>query len=207
MHPAAMRNGYVHRSGLALTLLVVVSILGATAGHASQKANSDVVDNTIATGPLRKLGRVTGFPLPRYVSIKSTKARMRVGPSTDYPVRWVYEAKGLPMEIIEEYGNWRQVRDSDGTTGWMSTVLLSGDRTGLVTPWRSAKDPMVNLRNAASPTARVIAKLQPRVRLNLRRCDIHWCHVTVQGDGSAGYIQQKFVWGAYPDEIISEQRL
>jgi SH3-like domain-containing protein len=153
------------------------------------------------------MGRVTGFPLPRYVSIKSGRARMRVGPSSDYPIRWVYEARGLPIEIIEEYGNWRQVRDSDGTTGWMSAVLLSGNRTGLVAPWRSAKDPMVKLRDGASPKADVVAELQPRVRLNIRNCDRHWCEVSVQGDGTSGFIRQELVWGVYRDEIISERHL
>lgn len=186
-------------------LLGGAQLFGAVCGYAGQKA--DTTASPIASGPVRQLGRVTGFPLPRYVSIKSGRARMRVGPSTDYSIRWVYEAKGLPIEIIEEYGNWRQVRDSDGTTGWMSAVLLSGDRTGLVAPWRSAKDKMISLRNNPSPKAGVVAELQPRVRLNIRNCDSHWCEVSVQGDSTSGYIRQELVWGVYRDEIIGEHRL
>jgi SH3-like domain-containing protein len=194
-------------SGVLAGLFGAAQLVMSADSYASQKAESANVASTNATGPVRQLGRVTGFPLPRYVSIKSARARMRVGPSADYPIKWVYEARGLPIEIIEEYGNWRQVRDSDGATGWMSAVLLSGDRTGLVAPWRSAKDKMISLRNDPSPKAEVVAELQPRVRLNIRNCDSHWCEVSIQGDGTSGYIRQELVWGVYRDEIISEHRL
>ncbi|HBF29705.1 MAG TPA: hypothetical protein DDW73_08790 [Rhizobium sp.] len=150
------------------------------------------------------VGRVTGFPLPRYVSIKAAKARMRVGPSTDYPIRWIYEAKGLPIEIIEEYGEWRQVRDSDGTSGWMNAVLLSGNRTGLVTPWNKGKGPLVSLRKSPAKTAGLVAQLQPGVRLDIHSCDSLWCRVSVQNQSLAGYIRQGFVWGVYPSETVND---
>ncbi|MGT2466406.1 SH3 domain-containing protein [Mesorhizobium atlanticum] len=40
-----------------------------------------------------------------------------------------------PLEIYQEYGNWRRVRDWDGSTGWIYHSLLSGRRTGIVAPW------------------------------------------------------------------------
>jgi SH3-like domain-containing protein len=72
----------------------------------------------------RDTGRVTGLKLPRFVSLKSETARMRVGPSTDYTVRFVYMVAGLPLELIDEWGNWRLVRDHDGSSGWMHAALL-----------------------------------------------------------------------------------
>ncbi|MCM2294487.1 SH3 domain-containing protein [Allorhizobium sp. BGMRC 0089] len=153
----------------------------------------------------RKAGRVTGLPLPRFVSLKSDKARMRAGPSFDYPIRWVYEAKGLPVEILEEYGNWRQVRDCDGVSGWMNSALLSGKRTGLAAPWRTVSGEMIDMHAAPGPLSQVMAKLQPRVRLNVHDCDGHWCEVSVQNGGPSGYIRQSLVWGVYPAEIIGEK--
>lgn len=184
---------------------VVAMVMGAVCAALPVSAMASASGN--ATAPVtfqQPKGRVTGFPLPRYVSIKAAQARMRVGPSTDYPTRWIYEAKGLPMEIIEEYGAWRQVRDSDGTTGWMSAVLLSGTRTGLVAPWRSGKDSLVPLRNGPGSTYRVVARLQPRVRLTILSCDTHWCKVSVQKAGLAGYLRQGLVWGVYPDETVKD---
>ena len=44
------------------------------------------------------------------------------------------------MEIIQEYDNWRRVRDSDGSEGWINQSLLSGKRTAIAAPWQRGKD-------------------------------------------------------------------
>ncbi len=45
----------------------------------------------------------SGLPLPRFVSLKSKRVNMRIGPSTDYAVSWMYMKSGMPVEIIQEY--------------------------------------------------------------------------------------------------------
>jgi SH3-like domain-containing protein len=59
----------------------------------------------------------SGLPLPRFVSLKSAKVNSRIGPGVTYAVDWRYMKAGLPMEIIQEFDNWRRVRDSDGAVG------------------------------------------------------------------------------------------
>ena len=73
-------------------------------------------------------GRVTHLPLPRFVSLKGDKTNMRSGPGEDYALLWVYQKKGLPVEIIDEYEQWRRVRDLDGSEGWIHQSVLSGRR-------------------------------------------------------------------------------
>ena len=142
-------------------------------------------------------GRETGYPVPRFVSLKSDRARMRIGPSTDYAVKWVYTRRGMPMEITEEYGNWRRVRDSDGVTGWMSGALLSGDRTAMIGPWL---DEPVALRRSASSGGGVAARLAPKVIMHVTRCDGRWCAVALRASGMEGYVEQASLWGVYPGE-------
>jgi SH3-like domain-containing protein len=144
-------------------------------------------------------GRETGLPIPRYVSLKAYKARMRVGPSTIYPTKWIYMKPGLPLEIIDEYGHWRQVRDDVGTTGWMHSALLSGLRTAVVAPWLKTN---AMLRGSPETTAALIAELQPGVLLSLRSCTGAWCSVSVQKHSASGYIRQNMLWGAYPGEMF-----
>lgn len=146
-----------------------------------------------------RTGRVTGYPVPRFVSIKSANAHMRVGPSTDYATNWIYSARGLPLEIIEEFGNWRQVRDADGTSGWMFAPLLSGRRTAVVGPWMAKS---VRLHNEPRSSAAVIAKLAPSVRLNISNCDGSWCNVSLQTRRLSGYVSQADLWGVYPHERV-----
>ena len=43
------------------------------------------------------------------------------------------------MEIIQEFDNWRKVRDPEGNEGWILHSLLSGERTVIVAPWDKGK--------------------------------------------------------------------
>ena len=87
----------------------------------------------------------SGLPLPRFVSLKSGRVNSRIGPGVNYPVDWLYLKSGLPMEIIQEYDNWRRVRDSDGAEGWINQSLLSGKRTAIAAPWQRGKEAQINL--------------------------------------------------------------
>ncbi|WP_052182735.1 SH3 domain-containing protein [Rhizobium sp. YS-1r] len=177
------------------SLLSMCLILGLAAHEAH--ADRDATAANLVAG-FRK-GRETGFPIPRFVSLKASRAHMRVGPSTDYATVWIYSARGLPVEITEEYGNWRRIRDPDGVTGWMFAPLLSSRRTAVVGPW--IKQP-IPLRSAPSRNARIIARLSAEVRLDLDHCDGSWCEVSLQKQRLSGFVEQGSLWGVYPGETI-----
>lgn len=108
----------------------------------------------------------SGLPLPRFVSLKAERVNMRVGPGKQYAVAWRYVKTGLPLEVIQEYDNWRRVRDAEGTEGWIYHSLLSGERAAAVAPWRRGKaldDPLVGMRREPGAGAAVVARLEPGV--------------------------------------------
>lgn len=143
-------------------------------------------------------GQVTGLPLPRFVSVKAEAANVRIGPGTDYPVKYTIVRRGLPLEITAEFENWRRVRDWNGDEGWMLGALLSGRRTALTRPWSDA-DPVL-LHASASNQSSVAAIVHPKVLVTIEECDGTWCEVTARGRN--GYIQQTALWGAYPNEVF-----
>lgn len=146
----------------------------------------------------------SGLPIPRFVSLKADRVNLRRGPGTDYPTGWVFRRAGLPVEIIKEFDTWRQIRDAEGTTGWVLRTLLSGRRTAIVLPWarNSSEDSAASASvfNSNSSRSRTIAKLEPGVITNLKHCDGSWCRITVEN--FAGYIEQKNLWGVYENEQI-----
>jgi SH3-like domain-containing protein len=144
-------------------------------------------------------GRETGLPIPRFVSLKAGHARMRIGPGFEYAVEWLYQAPGLPLEIIEEYGNWRQVRDCDGISGWMHQSLLSSTRTAIVGPW--LKD-MAPVRAQANKNGVVTAKLEPRVRVKILSCSLSWCDIAIKKEHIDGFVEKSALWGVYPQEVF-----
>jgi SH3-like domain-containing protein len=144
----------------------------------------------------------SGLPLPRFVSLKATRVNLRIGPGRDYAVAWLYTRPGVPMEVIQEYDNWRRVRDAEGTEGWVYQSLLSGDRTATVAPWKAAsgQEEFINMHREARANARIVARLEPGVVVEVKTCDGDWCEASA--DGVDGYVAQSEIWGAYPGEAF-----
>ena len=144
----------------------------------------------------------SGLAVPRYVSLKSDRVHIRQGPGTDHKVLWVFKRAGLPVEVIKEFEGWRQVRDAEGTTGWLLQSLVSGRRTALILPWEIKVEPapQIALRADARDSAAAVAIVEAGVIANIRSCDGRWCYVSV-GD-FRGYIEQKKLWGVYESEVV-----
>ena len=143
-----------------------------------------------------QVGQSTGLPIPRYVSLKSDRVNLREGPSKDHRTSWVFQRAGLPVEITAEFENWRRIRDSEGTEGWVLQSLLSGRRTGIVAPWKRGEVFPIYVKPVEG--AGLSAKLQSGVQGVLRKCDAQWCRIT--GEGYDGYIPKVLLWGVYPDD-------
>jgi len=146
----------------------------------------------------------SGLPVPRFVSLKADRVNLRQGPGTEYPTAWVFRRVGLPVEVIKEFENWRQVRDAEGTEGWVLGSMLSGRRTAVVLPWEmkgeSGQVVAAMLREDDRESARPVARLEPGVLANIISCDGRWCRISV-GE-FRGYIEQSKLWGAYQGEVI-----
>ncbi len=170
--------------------------LGIGAVHVETVQAQPVAAPTTETGP-------SGFPLPRFVSLKSDRVNLRAGPGTEYPASWVFRRAGLPLEVTKEFETWRQVRDAEGTTGWVLQSFLSGRRTALVLPWEvkeGGAPPQVSIMSSDSASSRPVAIVEAGVVANVLTCDSVWCNVTVET--YRGYIEQKKLWGVYAGEVL-----
>jgi SH3-like domain-containing protein len=150
-------------------------------------------------------GKVTGLPIPRYVSLKTDRVNLREGPSKEHRTAWVFQRAGLPVEIVAEFETWRRIRDAEGTEGWVLHSLLSGRRTGLVTPVTKGDPQPVPLYERAADRTEIVARLQPGVIANVKQCGGLWCRIIVPQSGSGeldGYIHQDRLWGVYPGEKV-----
>jgi SH3-like domain-containing protein len=147
----------------------------------------------------------SGLPLPRFATTRSSPINVRVGPGTRYDVAWVYVKPGTPVEIIQEFDTWRKIRDFDGSEGWVHQNLLSGNRAGLVAPWRAGEQ--LPLFSGKSEEGGVRAYLPAGFQVGITECDKAWCTVTAmdhpEGGGQRsydGFLPQDELWGVYQDE-------
>jgi len=143
-------------------------------------------------------GGVTGLPIPRFVSLRADEVNLRTGPGIRYPIDWVYQRKGLPVEVIDEFEAWRRIRDREGTTGWVHQSMLAAERTAVVIGERRM------LRQTATAGSEPVAWLDPGVIVVLKRCADAWCEaVALDGNDSyRGWIGKSEIWGVYPDETL-----
>ena len=174
---------------MALRRFCSVTVLAASLLGASVSAGYAAKDSAQTT---------SGLPVPRYVSLKSDHVNVRAGPTKDNDVAWVYTKVGLPVEITAEYENWRRVRDSEGSEGWVYHSLLSGRRTAVIT--MKKKDDLAPIYDRADPAGAVAARLQAGVVATVKHCAAGWCHIG--GNGFDGWIEQQRLWGVYADEKV-----
>jgi SH3-like domain-containing protein len=162
--------------GLLAALLTFTSVIGPT------RAGTDVV--------------TSGLPVPRFVSIKADRVNVRGGPDKDHDVSFIYTRVGWPVEITAEFENWRRIRDSDGSEGWVYHSLLSGKRTAAVQ--LKVKTDMAPLHAKPDRDSAVTARLEVGVLATVKACTGTWCHIV--GAQFDGWVDQNDLWGVYPNE-------
>jgi SH3-like domain-containing protein len=139
-------------------------------------------------------GRSTGLPVPRFVSLKRDEVNVRFGPGRQYPINWVFTRRGIPVEIVAEFDNWRKVRDHEGTEGWINAGLLNAQRTIMI------QGAIRDLKRTASTQSRVLLRAEPGVIGELFECQESWCRVEIEG--RRGWLQRGEFWGTLPNEVI-----
>ncbi len=145
---------------------------------------------TLSAEPSDPLGNFK----PYYASFRSNEVNMRVGPSKDHPITWVYHRKGLPVRVIDTHNEWREVVDPFNDHGWVKKSLLAPRRTVMTHSKTSS------LRSNPSITSAVIAEVEPGVVCGLNSCNQHWCKV--DAGPYRGWLEKSVLWGVEPTEIL-----
>ena len=153
----------------------------------------------LALAPLFAIGAARGEdkpppPAPRYEALRFGKVRMHAGPGRQYPVLWVYQRKGLPVEVQASYDVWRRVADPDGTVGWVEDTMLSDKRTVLVTKTRRT------LRQDPADTSAAVALADPGTVAHVTLCETGWCKLKF--DSYDGWLKETELWGTAPNETF-----
>ena len=127
--------------------------------------------------------------VPYWASLRADEINMRVGPSADYKIDWVYRRRGLPVKVVRVMEGWRLIEDPDGARGWVAARLLDPDRGALVI----GKSPAA-MHEDDDEASKVKWRLEPGVVGRLGDCDDGWCEFTV-GERE-GWVRQESLWGA-----------
>lgn len=130
----------------------------------------------------------SGYPVPRFVSLKNDETFCRVGPSFDHPVAVTYLKAGTPLLVVAETtDHWRKVRDADGAECWAHQTTLRAPNHVIVLE----ETALFAQRDRDSP---VRARLAPRVMARMERSDSGWAKLSAEG--FSGWAETGGLWGA-----------
>jgi SH3-like domain-containing protein len=132
--------------------------------------------------------RAQDRPVPYWASLRYDEVRMRVGPSEEYPIEWVYKRKGLPVKVVRVREGWRFVEDPEGTTGWIARSQLDPERGVLVIGTELAE-----MRAAPDAASALRWRARPGVVARLRSCRDSWCEIDAAG--RSGWVARERLWG------------
>ena len=126
-------------------------------------------------------------------SLKNTKVNVRLGPSKNYPIKYVYEKKYLPVKIIDEHYNWRKVRDYDNDSGWIHISQLSKIKTTV-----TMKNNQV-VYSSPSIYSKPKVKLEIYQVLTIKKCNRIWCEI--KNSETNGWIKKEHLWAINEHKI------
>jgi len=125
---------------------------------------------------------------PTYATLKAAPVNARGGPGEDYKALWTYQAKGVPVQIVEQSEDWRRICDPEGGLAWVRARALDSRHTVMRT---IPKD--LPLRRAPNADAKVSAVLAGRATALLMTCKAGWCRISV--DHTTGWARDDELWG------------
>ena len=125
-----------------------------------------------------------------FVMLKNSKVNVRYGPSFEYPIKYMYLKKNLPVKVIDKKENFRRIIDLKNNSGWIHTSQL-----------RKASS-VVLVKNHlifSKPTkfSEPIAIAEKGKLILLKKCKDNWCKT--KNKNISGWILFKEFWGKLPN--------
>lgn len=124
-----------------------------------------------------------------YASLRSNETNVRAGPGQNYPIKFTFKLRGIPVRVISEYDNWNEIEDYEGQTGWVTQSLLTKKRTLMV---KTAKT-FINMHSKNNEKSRILFRLENRVIGDYAKCVDDWCSIKIKN--KKGWVKRDDVYG------------
>ena len=122
-----------------------------------------------------------------FLILKNTKVNVRYGPGFDYPIKYVYKKKNLPIKIIDKKENFRRIIDFKKNSGWIHISQLKKGKSFIL-----LEDQL--LFSKPTKYSKPILKIAKGRLLLVKKCKKKWCKVKTEK--YIGWIKAINVWGS-----------
>ena len=124
-----------------------------------------------------------------FLTLKYNRVKVRQGPSFEYPVKFIYKKKYLPIKIIDNKDNFRKITDLKNNNGWIHVSQLTKKKSA------------INIHNLSiifkKPNiySQPMAKLEKGKVVIVKKCKEDWCKIIT--NGYKGWIFKNYLWGNF----------
>jgi SH3-like domain-containing protein len=126
------------------------------------------------------------------VAIAGDDINMRSGPSTGHEILWKLDA-GFPLEVIGSKDEWLQVRDFEGSTGWVNKKMTQKSAFVIVKA-NKGTDKQINVRKEPELSAEIVAHAGYGVVFKVLQKQGAWVKVE-HSQGMTGWVDGRLLWG------------
>ncbi len=123
-----------------------------------------------------------------YLVLKNNKVNVRYGPGFDYPIKFIYKKKNLPIRVIDKEENFRRIIDFKNNSGWIHTSQLKKGKAFIL-----LEDQI--LFTKPTKYSKPVLKISKGRLLVVKKCKKIWC--SVKTENYTGWIKNENVWGDF----------
>ena len=121
-----------------------------------------------------------------FLSLKKNKVYVRYGPGKNYPIKYIYKKKFLPVKVIDKKENFRRIIDLKNNSGWIHISQLKKSNSVIATKNKV-------LFKKPTSFAKPVAQIQEGRLLIVEKCEQNWCRIS--SEEFTGWITKDDVWG------------
>ena len=125
-----------------------------------------------------------------FLMLKNNKVNVRFGPSFDYPIKYIYLKKNLPIKVIDKKENFRRIIDHKHNSGWIHTSQLKKSSSVILT-----KNQLIFTKPSKFSEPIAVAEIGKLIMI--AKCKNNWCKTNT--DDFSGWILFDNYWGKLPN--------
>ena len=123
----------------------------------------------------------------KFLSLKKSKVNVRYGPSFDFPVKYIYQKKNLPIKQIDKKENFRRIIDHKKDSGWIHVSQIKKVNSVV-----TLEDKIMFKKSTVF--SKPLAKIKKGRLLVIQKCEDGWCKVKTES--FKGWVNKSDLWGA-----------
>ena len=121
-----------------------------------------------------------------FLMLKYKKANVRYGPGFDYPIKFIYKKKYLPIKVIDKKDEFRKIIDIKNNSGWIHKTQLRKNKSFIL-----LEDQLL-FSKPTKYSKPILIAAKGRLLLT-KKCKKKWCKIKTEK--YEGWITIDNLWG------------